>query len=359
MTEPMTEHIRVKAMLIAPNSDFTAHAVALLPATAENPEGYHRLVGGGVEPGETHREALLREVREELGAEVRDLQYLGCVESIFTINGATGHEVVFVHCGRLDPEPAPTGAHLVEADGAAYPVVWRSLNEAEETLPLYPAQVVPLLHRLPRPTLGRDAQKRITVDSYDADWSGYAASTATPSSHVERSARTFAERVEPGSDGGRVLEIGSAGGRDAVMLESLGLTVDRTDITPAFVEALRAAGHDARVVDPLVDDLGSDLDGVWANAVLLHLNRPEMAIVLRRLRDAVRPGGRMFCTLKVGDGDGWSRHGNVAGARHFTFWREPDLRAVLTAAGWTVDELDECPGSKLGETWWHVQAHAD
>ncbi len=87
--------IRVKAMLIAPNHDRTAHAVSLNPPTAEHPEGYHRLIGGGVELGETHRQAILREVDEELGA-------------------------------------------TTECDGSVVPVVWRSLTD-QEALPLFPA----------------------------------------------------------------------------------------------------------------------------------------------------------------------------------------------------------------------------
>ena len=38
--------IRVKAMLIAPNLEHTAHAVTLNAPTVENPRGFHRLIGG-------------------------------------------------------------------------------------------------------------------------------------------------------------------------------------------------------------------------------------------------------------------------------------------------------------------------
>ena len=60
--------IRVKAMVVAPNDALTAHAVTLNPPTKENPDGYHRLIGGGVEFGERHQDAIVREVDEELGA---------------------------------------------------------------------------------------------------------------------------------------------------------------------------------------------------------------------------------------------------------------------------------------------------
>lgn len=139
MTPVDRSHIRVKAMLIAPNDDGTAHAVSLNPPTVENPAGYHRLIGGSVELGETHRDAVVREVDEELGAGILDLTFVSAVESIFEIDGTLGHEVVFLYAGRLDPSPAPTGATLTEADGSVVPVVWRPVDDEHEPLPLFPA----------------------------------------------------------------------------------------------------------------------------------------------------------------------------------------------------------------------------
>lgn len=81
-------------MLVAPNDDCTAHAVSLSPPTMENPDGYHRLIGGGVEPDESHLDALVREVGEELNAKVQDLSFLGEVENIFRLDGTPGHEIV-------------------------------------------------------------------------------------------------------------------------------------------------------------------------------------------------------------------------------------------------------------------------
>lgn len=140
--------IRVKAMLVAPNDEGTAHAVAVHPATDENPGGFHRLIGGTVEFGETHRATIVREVIEELGAAIEGLTLLGPVESIFREDGVPGHEIVFVYRGRLDPAPAPAGAVLTEADGSVLPVVWRPILDADEPLPLYPAAAVPLVHDL-------------------------------------------------------------------------------------------------------------------------------------------------------------------------------------------------------------------
>lgn len=142
MTKIDRSHIRVKAMLVGPNEDFTAHAVSLNPPTKENPDGYHRLIGGGVELGESHRDAMVREVNEELGATIRDLTFLTTVESIFRIDGTFGHEIVFLYVGRLDPLPSLADASLTEIDGSVVPVVWRPISDEQESIPLYPSATV-------------------------------------------------------------------------------------------------------------------------------------------------------------------------------------------------------------------------
>ena len=94
-----------------------------------------------MEFGESHRSAIVREVHEELGATVSGLVLLGSVENIFRVDGVAGHEIVFVYSGRLDPQPAPTGAVVTESDGSILPVVWRSFDESAQALPVYPAGV--------------------------------------------------------------------------------------------------------------------------------------------------------------------------------------------------------------------------
>ncbi|MBO0980181.1 NUDIX domain-containing protein [Microbacterium sp. SD291] len=132
-------YIRVKAMLVAPSADGSHHLVSSNAPTDENPLGFHRLIGGSVELGETHREAIIREVDEELGARILDLTHLGMIENIFRFNGELGHELVALYSGRLDPAPAEEGGTLTESDGSVVPVVWRPFEDADLDVPLYPA----------------------------------------------------------------------------------------------------------------------------------------------------------------------------------------------------------------------------
>ncbi|WP_208322078.1 NUDIX domain-containing protein [Paramicrobacterium fandaimingii] len=135
-------YIRVKAMLIAPHVDDSRHLVSVNAPTSESPRGFHRLVGGSVELGETHREAIIREVEEELGARILDLTHLGMLENIFHYNGELGHEIVALYSGRLEPSPSDDGGTLTESDGSVAPVVWRPFDDADTEVPLYPAAVI-------------------------------------------------------------------------------------------------------------------------------------------------------------------------------------------------------------------------
>ncbi|WP_439637792.1 NUDIX hydrolase [Gloeomargarita lithophora] len=66
---------------------------------------FYRALGGGVDFGEPSAVALEREFQEELQAELQDIEYLGCLENIFTFNGHSGHEVIQLYrCGFVDPK---------------------------------------------------------------------------------------------------------------------------------------------------------------------------------------------------------------------------------------------------------------
>ena len=148
----------------------------------------------------------------------------------------------------------------------------------------------------------RDAGSAATVRAYDASAADYRDATADLPDPVVAAIGRFAGVLPPGA---RVLEIGSGSGRDARALERAGLDVRRTDVTPAFVELLRAGGDEADLLDPLTDDLadpaapGTPYAGVWANACLLHVRREDLPAVLGRLAEATAGDG---AALRVGQG---------------------------------------------------------
>jgi len=201
--------------------------------------------------------------------------------------------------------------------------------------------------RLPHETRAGD----VTLASYEAGADDYLQQSPPPGSRV----RAYLDQLAAMVGNGTVLELGSGPGWDAAHLESKGPRVIRTDAVHAFVDLLRAAGHPARLLDVRVDDFDGPYDAVMANAVLLHLSREQFVDVLGRARRAVAAHGLLAFTLKEGDGERWS-HAKLGLPRHFTYWREPDLRDALEANGWQALSLEHVVGRI--EPWLFVVARA-
>ncbi len=197
---------------------------------------------------------------------------------------------------------------------------------------------------------------RVMTDPGDVTLAAYAAGVQRYLEHSSApgpAMRRHLDRLAAVVGAGHVLELGSGPGWDAAHLESRGVRVTRTDAAPAFVERLRAAGHDARLLDVRTDDFGGPYEAVLADAMLLHLTREQFEEVLRRARGAVVEGGVLAFTVKEGDGAAWS-NAKLDLPRHFTYWREPTVREVLTRSGGTVTSLDHVAGRT--EPWLYVIA---
>lgn len=199
---------------------------------------------------------------------------------------------------------------------------------------------------------------RDTVRSYDAVAAEYAAEAAAIPEWVATEIDAFVTEL---GGSGRVLEIGSGGGRDALELEKRGMSVRRTDISKGFVELLRESGFEADLLDPLTEDLddpqhpGTPYDG--ACACLIHVAREDFGTVLRRLAEATRTGGRLHASVREGDGEDVSTHGSAAARRRYveTYWREPALRSAATDSGWIVSDVRRYIG-RPDDRWLSVRA---
>ena len=102
MAKPTKKHIRVLALGI-----FYHHGKILVFKGHDRVknEDFYRPLGGAVEFSETAAEALTREIKEEIGAEICNIRYLGMFENIFTFENQQGHEIILMHDAEfIDPD---------------------------------------------------------------------------------------------------------------------------------------------------------------------------------------------------------------------------------------------------------------
>lgn len=167
------------------------------------------------------------------------------------------------------------------------------------------------------------------------------------------------ERLAPFCDrlpaGGRILELGCGGGEDSEAMLKRGFDVSPTDGTPEMAAmAQQRLGRPVRVLR--FEDISEieAYDGVWACACLLHVPRPDLADVLARIRQALKPAGLFYASYKAGSEEGFDRLG-----RYYNRPDETFLSQTYRQAGWSDIAMDREPGSGYdGEPtdWLHVTA---
>ncbi len=167
-----------------------------------------------------------------------------------------------------------------------------------------------------------------------------------------RQARFVAELGMPVVDllapqaGEKILDLGCGDGALTVRLQEMGVDVIGVDSSAAQIEAARALGLDARVMDGQRLDLPAGaFDAVFSNAAL-HWMDEDPDAVIRGVWQLLRPGGRFVAEMGGGDNVGRIRRAIEAAFRRrdidpdrFNPWYfpEPDeYRARLEGAGFAV-----------------------
>ncbi len=129
------------------------HAGRILVSKGVDPktgERFYRPLGGAVEFGERSDQALVREIREEIGQEIADIRLLGILENLFTYDGQLGHEIVFVFDARFVNsgiyERKVIRGHDEMGDVAVdFEAVWVGQGGAADGAPVYPDGLIGLL----------------------------------------------------------------------------------------------------------------------------------------------------------------------------------------------------------------------
>lgn len=145
--------------------------------------------------------------------------------------------------------------------------------------------------------------------------------------------------ARPRGEGGLVLDVGAGSGRDAAWFAAHGFEVFAVE--PASALRDMAAGHHTHPRIHWVDDRlpgleritksGTAFDIVWLSAVWMHLPPGERPRAFRKLANCLRPGGRLFLSLRHGDFDDDRKAWPVDAAEVLKLAREHGLVCIAHA----------------------------
>ncbi|MCR4376483.1 MAG: methyltransferase domain-containing protein [Rhodospirillales bacterium] len=165
-------------------------------------------------------------------------------------------------------------------------------------------------------------------------------------SFVPELGKSVLELLDPQA-GERILDLGCGEGMLTEQIKAAGADVLGIDLSPRQVEAVRARGLHAEVVDGCALDFDGEFDAVFSNAAL-HWMRP-ISKVFENVYRALKPGGRFVAEL--------GGAGNISSIRDALYhalearglnpsrydpWSFPgpgEARGLLTRVGFEVEVL--------------------
>ncbi len=118
--------IRVAALCVIRNGDRILVALGYAPQKGE----FYRPLGGGVHFGESSRDAVMREVMEEIRAEVTNLRCIGFLENFYSRAGRPQHEIAIMYEGELLDKKLNDWAVISGMeDGELFDAEWIPISE--------------------------------------------------------------------------------------------------------------------------------------------------------------------------------------------------------------------------------------
>lgn len=181
----------------------------------------------------------------------------------------------------------------------------------------------------------------VSVDVYTASADAY---EATYASRYGAIVARFAASLPAGS---LVLDAGCGPGRDLARFVAHGHGASGFYLNPAFVA--KARRHSPTTLGDLrtiaAHYPAGSFDGVWASASLVHLPAEVTAAVLAQFATLLRPGGRLFVSVRSTGETGWLDEPD--GRRWYSVWTADAIAAAVVTAGFAVDDVDPGPYTEL------------
>lgn len=149
-----------------------------------------------------------------------------------------------------------------------------------------------------------------------------------------------------------VLDLGCGSGRDTVAMEDAGCYVTPMDGSQEMCR-LAEILTDKEVLHMTFEEMDFEevFDGIWACASLLHVPGQDMLRIMRKVMDALVPGGILYMSFHYGEKE------EYRGERFFCDYTEKTIRRILRKLSdanivdiWTTED----GGNRAAVKWLNV-----
>ncbi|MEK7540343.1 MAG: class I SAM-dependent methyltransferase [Patescibacteria group bacterium] len=152
-----------------------------------------------------------------------------------------------------------------------------------------------------------------------------------------------------GLGGKKVLDAGCGVGRDIKEFLKRGFEATGVDYSSKNIKIAEQSFVGAKLFEGNILEMNflssSSFDGVWACASVLHLKKKDLPLALKEFRRILKPKGRLFVSVKKGDGEKFVE--DEAGKRFFSFYKEGEMKEAIEKAGFKVTKIEAVKHEQL------------
>ncbi len=181
-----------------------------------------------------------------------------------------------------------------------------------------------------------DAEK-ITIKSYNQTVEEY--SKNVEGLHPAKEAEKFLSYLGKKK---LILDMGCGSGRDAKIFAEKCMDVIGVDFSEKMIAAAGERAEKAQFYVMDIRKLGFEdnhFDGIWANAVFLHLPKKDVLKGLQEAYRVLKEGGIIYLSVKEGQGEGLIADKRYRGAKKFwSFFRKEEIEDLANKASFHIVE---------------------
>lgn len=173
----------------------------------------------------------------------------------------------------------------------------------------------------------------------------------------EKLQKFIKESLESLPEKSKVFEIGSADGKNAKYIESLGYTVTASDLAEAFLNAIKKQNLEPVKFNVLEDEFPEKYSAIFAWRVFVHFNTEDMTKVLPKVYDALEKDGLFIFNVMNREirtvDEEWvdfSNEYNMGAERYYKYFDEKELNKIISETGYQIYKFHK-EGGDANNKW--------